>query len=301
MKLFYRLTPHSRLSNNPLFDVEVRHLQHGSSDQSMTNANLSCGLVVFVLSLLLWLLLVLSNSPSIRSTAGIEFAFILGGLSLLASFVLDFSSVSNAFISTSGDLTSGQWELLRLTMITPKQIVTARHGLAQVRTWRWLTVIVATRIAVALMFILSFLLLLPQHVRMLPLATFDIVSTFIAQLVIVTAALFFVAEPFWRMRTFTALGVVASVRARQQFSSILISLGVIGLFWLAQGIVISALALGINFLLVPLAQAESSMNRLVIFSPLLLLVILIAVIYGFYSVIQRFALRRAERFAARWD
>lgn len=301
MKLFYRLTPYSRLSSNPLFDVEVRHLQHGSSDQSMTNANLSCGLVVFALSLLLWLLLVLSNSPSIRSTAGIEFAFILGGLSLLASFVLDFSSVSNAFISTSGDLTSGQWELLRLTMITPKQIVTARHGLAQVRTWRWLTVIVATRIAVALMFILSFLLLLPQHVRMLPLATFDIVSTFIAQLVIVSAALFFVAEPFWRMRTFTALGVAASVRARQQFSSILISLGVIGLFWLAQGIVISALALGINFLLVPLAQAESSMNRLVIFSPLLLLVILIAVIYGFYSVIQRFALRRAERFAARWD
>lgn len=297
--LFYRFTPHYRLSNNPLFVFETRHLPQGTSAASLLKSSRTAVLVAGAALLLVWLVIVLYSSRFTRYSNSLEFAFMVAGLSVLAGFALDFSSIANALNSISGEITTGRWELLRLTMLTPKQIVAAKHGVAQVRAWRLMTLIVTLRVISMLLIALSVLITFLDDTGIffgMPVATF-----IVAMLVSGGIGLLFSLEPYWRMKTVTALGVAASARARQPLSTLLVAVGTLAAFWLGQGFVVGALLLGMGVVITPLAMLEASFSRGVIFSPLVLPVIIAVAMYGFYSIVQISALRRAERFVAQRD
>ena len=63
----------------------------------------------------------------------------------LAALALDYRCMSTALGSINGEIAAGRWDLLRLTLADRPQIVAAKHGAAQVRVWRLMTLIVALR------------------------------------------------------------------------------------------------------------------------------------------------------------
>ncbi len=126
----------------------------------------------------------------------------------------------------------------------------------------------------------------------------EIISMLFAQLMLLVVAVIYVIEPFWRMRMVTALGMAISARARHHSSSVLVSIGALAALWLAQAIIVAALALGVSVVIVPLALVEYSVNGLVFCSPAIFLFILIAAFYGFYTSVRAWSLRYAVRWAA---
>jgi hypothetical protein len=101
------------------------------------------------------------------------------------------------------------------------------------------------------------------------------------------------------MRTITALGVAISARAQQQTSSVLAAVGAVVAVWIVQAIILFALTLAGSTLFAGLAFFEMMALQVVIFTPTFLLMLIAAAIYGFYSVVQTWSLRRAERWVAR--
>ena len=296
MKQLYRLTPHQRLSHNPLFALEARRVRWGGSAKAMTDYSIVLVGAICVVVVLLWLVIRLSERYPARVN---DFSLILLGASLLAALLLDYRCIATALGSINGEIAANRWDLLRLTEINPRQIVAAKFGAAQVRVWRLMSLITALRIAVALTLGISVLGLAWQDTTAGVRTTGEIISSLLGQLVLIVVAVIYVVEPFYRMRVVTALGVAISARARSHVSSVLVGVGALAALWLAQGIVITAMAFAVSAILLPLALVEYSVNSLIFCAPSVFLVILVATFYGFYSAVQAWSLRYAERWVAR--
>lgn len=296
---FYRLTPHAYLGSNPLFAFEMRRLPRASSAESLFKISRTTILITGGALLLVWLAVIFLNTRFTRYSASLEFALTVAGVSVLASFLLDFVSMSNALNSISGDVVAGRWELLRLTLLTPNQIVAGKHGTAQARTWRVTSLIVAARLASMLLIALTVPITFIDETRIF--VGMPVLPFIFAALACGGVALIFSLEPLWRMRAVTALGVAASARDSQPLSALLAAIGTLAAFWLGQGMVVAALFFGAGLMITPLAMLEAALGQGVIFSPLLLLAVIFLTVYGYYSLVQTYALRRAERFAARRD
>ena len=296
MKRLYRLTPHQHLNHNPLFNFEVRRVRWGQSAQALLRTSGRLVLIVCTALMLLWLLVTLRDihQDSLR-----DFVLLLLGLSFLASLALDTVSMSSALGSINGEIASGRWDLLQLTLLTVPQIVAAKHGTAQVRAWRLMVLIIGMRVAVALMIVLSYLLILFRDTGSSFRTPGQTLTSIIGQLVLITLGILYILEPWWRMRTVTALGVAISARTRQPISAVLAAAGMVFALWLLQGFVAVVIAFGVGLIIVPLTLLEVSANQVVICSPLLLLALAIATVYGFYSIVQTWGLRSAERWIAR--
>lgn len=296
MKRLYRLTPHARLSHNPLFALETRRIRWGCSAKAITDYSLfivgvTCGLVVLV-----WLLIRLGERYPSRVN---DFSILLVAISLFASLLLDYRCISTALGSINGEVAAQRWDLLCLTVLEHRQIVAAKYGAAQVRVWRVMTMIVALRLAVVLTLGLSVFLAVMTGYEWSARTSGEVVSTLLGQLILVVVALIYVAEPFWRMRMVTALGLAISARAQRHSSSVLVGVGALAAFWLAQGIILAALALGVSVVILPLALVEYAVNGLIFCSPAIFLIILFVAFYGLYTSVQAWSLRRAVRWAAR--
>lgn len=296
MKQLYRLTPHQRLSHNPLFALETRRVQWGYSAKAMTDYSIVLVGVTCVFVILCWLAIRLGERYPSRVN---DFSLALLGASLLAALLLDYRCIATALGSINGEIAANRWDLLRLTEVNPRQIVAAKFGAAQVRVWRLMTLIAALRIAVALTLGISLVLDMFRDTAWSGRAPGEVISALSGQLILVVVAVIYVVEPFYRMRMVTALGVAISARARSHVSSVLVGVGALAALWLAQGIVVAAMALAVSAILLPLALVEYSVNSLIFCSPSLFLVILIATFYGFYSAVQAWSLRYAERWVAR--
>ncbi|MEO8396477.1 MAG: hypothetical protein ABI700_26015 [Chloroflexota bacterium] len=295
MKRRFRLTPHHHLINNPLFALDVRRVRWGSSARALLVysgrrvAIICCGLLI------VWLLVSLRDLQQ-RSFGDFPFILLIG--SFLASLALDFTSMSSALGSINGEITSGRWDLLRLTLVTVPQIVAAMHGAAQVRAWRLMVLVVAVRAAVVLMLVVSYLIIELNSSLVYgstPVQTWnDITAIFL----LLSLGVLYILEPWWRMRTITALGVAISARARQATSGVLAAVAAIFAIWLLQGVIAFALTLAISVILLPLALVEYSAIQFVIISPLAIIGLITVTVYGFYSIVQTWSLRRAERWIA---
>ena len=292
MKRLYRLTPHHHLTNNPLFELEVRRVRWGTSAALLlVNSGRRLALICCVL-LIAWLLLSLQD---IRQHNLGDFVVILLALSFLASLALDYSAITSALGTINDEVTAGRWDLLRLTLVTIPQIIAAKHGLAQVRAWRLMITIIAVRVAVLLIGGISLLLVLlhaDAFAYLLPEQARDLIIEAITGLVL---ALLYIVEPFWRMRTVTALGVAISARARQPISALLAAGGAIFALWLLQGLVLFTLFFLVASIILPLALLEYTALQTAILSPLIFLALVAATVYGFYAVLQTWSLRRARR------
>jgi hypothetical protein len=80
---------------------------------------------------------------------------------------------------------------------------------------------------------------------------------------------------------------------------VLAAVGSVVALWLVQGIILFALVLIGGSLLSWLAVMEAMTLQIVIFSPALLVALVTITIYGFYSIVQTWSLRRAEGWIAR--
>lgn len=301
MKRFYRLTPHFRLSNNPLFALEARRVRRGESSKSLIDYSLLLIVVVCVLGFLLWLFLALSSRGSRQSATMSDYFLSLFVLSLAAAFALDCVAMTSSIGSINGEITSRRWDLLRLTAMESKQIVAAKYGVAQVRAWRTMVLIVALRITVVLMGGLTIALgIFSDPGRYFSLDLPPLVAAFLL-INAAGCAGFYIVEPFWRMRTVTAIGLAVSARVGHIVSSVVFGVGALAIFWLAQGFVALALLLIVGIIIVPLASVEVLLAQVVICSPILFLAAVGVTIYGFYSVVYTWGMRRALRFAARLD
>jgi hypothetical protein len=296
MKRLYRLTPHQRLSRNPLFALETRRIRWGHSAKAITDYSAVLVGVVCAVVALVWLLIRLSERYPSRVS---DFSILLVALSLIASLLLDYRCLSTALGSINGEAAAGRWDLLRLTALDYRQIVVAKYGVAQVRVWRLMTLITALRLGIVLTLGLNTLIIMLQDSAGVTRTSGEIISTLFAQLVLVVVAVIYVIEPFWRMRMVTALGMAISARARQHASSVLVGIGALAALWLSQGIIVTAIAFGVSVFIMPLALVEYSVNGLIFCSPAIFLIALIAAFYGFYSVVQAWSQRYAERWAAR--
>jgi hypothetical protein len=296
MKPLYRLTPHSRLSHNPLFALETRRVRWGDSAKALIDSSLLLMAVVCVVLVLLWLVSRLSERYPSRFN---DFSLVFLAVTLLASLLLDYRCMTTAVGSINGEIAARRWDLLRLTSLDNAQIVAAKYGAAQVRVWRLMMLIVSARIAVALTVGVSTLIYSVQDTAWSRRTSGEIVSVLLGQLVVVVVAAIYLVEPFWRMRMVTALGMAISARAQQHASSVLVAIGALAALWLAQGVILAAMALGVSVIFVPLGLVEYSVNGLIFCSPLVFLIFLLAACYGFYSVVQAWGLRYAVRWAAR--
>lgn len=295
MKRRYRLAPHQPLINNPLFALDVRRIRWGQSEQLLLRYSARRITIICCALLIVWLVVSLRDLQ--RYTIG-DFALFLFALSFLASLALDYTSISAALGSINGEMTAGRWDLLRLSLVTVPQIVAAKHGAAQVRAWRLMVVIIALRVAVLLMVSISLLPALIHTSAFAYVSAAQLPNAFVELIVLIALGLLYIIEPWWRMRTVTALGVAISARARQHVSAVLAAGGTVFAIWLLQGVIAFVIMLVISFFVFPLALVEYSAYQFVIVSPLAASVLITAAVYGFYSIVQTWGLRRAELWIA---
>lgn len=295
MKLLYRLTPHSRLSHNPLFAVETRRIRWGYSARVLADTSILLVGVVCVVVLLIWLLAQLVDRRGRYS----DLVLLMILSSLLVSLLLDYRCMTTAVEGINGEVAARRWDVLRLTELANPQIVAAKYGAAQVRVWRLMALIVGSRAGLALTVGLSEIVQVMTSSEAITRSSGEIISLLFMQGVLVIFACIYVIEPYWRMRTVTALGLAVSARTRERLSTVLVAVGALAAFWLAQGIVIVAMMFGTSVLLLPLGLVEYSVNRLVFCAPLIFLILLLAAVYGFYSTLRAWGLRYAERWTAR--
>jgi hypothetical protein len=296
MKLLYRLTPHARLSHNPLFALETRRVWWGYSAKALAQTSILLAGVVCATVVAAWLLARLGERYPSRFN---NVSLLLIAATLLASLLLDYRCMTTAVGSINGEVAARRWDLLRLTSLENAQIVAAKYGVAQVRVWRLMALIIGGRIAVALTVGLTEAVLMMTSTEAPARSSGEIVSVLLGQLVVVVVMTIYVIEPFWRMRTVTALGMAISTRAQQHALSVLVAIGALAALWLAQGVILAAMALGVSVIFVPLALVEYSINGLIFCSPLVFLILLLVTFYGFYALVQAWGLRYAERWAAR--
>ncbi len=289
MNFFYGLTPFAHTRHNPLFQSEISRAHWGSSARSLVSYTWRSLVSICIGLILIWL-------PLSSSTAfSLDFTALLFVISILAAPLLDYVCMSAAVSSISDEISAGRWTLMRLTALSDSQIVAAKHGIAQIRTWRLMNLIVALRAAVALMAALTFVEAL-YRVRPIDLiAAIDIV--FLAMgygWIALILALIYVMEPYWRMGALTALGVAISSRVRQSAVAIIVASFVVLLLWLTQALIGVLYMLELVSLLPPLIQLDPTRDQTSLWSLLFFLGLLIPVIYGFYALLQSWCLRHAE-------
>ena len=95
--------------------------------------------------------------------------------------------------------------------------------------------------------------------------------------------------------------MAVSARVGQPVSSVVFGVGAVAAFWLAQGFVALALVVIVAVIIIPLSSVELILTQRVLCSPIFFLLAIAVTIYGFYSVVHTWGMRRALRFAARLD
>jgi hypothetical protein len=226
------------------------------------------------------------------SEAALNYLIIVGGLSLVASLPTDYASLTAALNSINGDTVTGTWDLLRLTEIREGELVLAKHAGAQLRAWRSMASVIGLRVAVALITVILF-----AHEYAGGTDRFgfeaDAPLSYLVFNIVPFTVLFgiYIFEPLWRMRAVTALGLVVSSRSTDAAASALSGLGVLLAFWLVQLIVVAAVFVGTSVLFFSIALFGVG----ALCAPLVMLLVIFATVYGFYSILKTWSLRQVAR------
>lgn len=251
--------------------------------------------IVSTLAAMLWLVSALPNPVRYGIN---DFVLGLGVVSLLASLALDYTCMAASLGSVKGELSAGRWDLLRLTTLTAAQIVASKHGVAQLRVWRMMILIIGLRAGIWLILGVNFVFVFFRP-RGLGLTLEESLLTLAATVMLAAVLLIYIVEPFWRARAVTALGVAISARTRHGSSAVLAAGGSVAALWLGQGFIAIAMMIGFTLLLLPLASLEVAAYQVSLIAPIMLVLVLFLIVYGFYSLVQTWSLRRAERWIAR--
>ncbi|MBZ0282504.1 MAG: hypothetical protein K8L97_17320 [Anaerolineae bacterium] len=240
---------------NPLFKIELRRAHTARSGSQLAQYTLRIAGIMLTGLLLLWGIAVYSAFKEHNASATVYYTRyeIIGAsnqilvwlfvVSLGANLLLDMRCMTSGLGSISSEITSGRWDLLRLTLLPEEYIVDAKYALVQVRSWRWMTVIVSARLA--------FVIILLLHSFLLPFLVYEqpfdlLLSNFLSPmaLYLLTGGTvligIFVIEPFWRMHALTALSLAISARIHRAASAFLVAFAAIVIIWITQIVIIGA-------------------------------------------------------------
>ncbi len=302
------------VDRHPVFVRDVRRARWGVSPDDLRRYSWRVALITQVVIVLVWLLLIalffFSAPPYIRN--GETFLFVtsfnaaglLMAATILAGLVLDFASMQAAVHSISGEVNARRWDLLRLTALHVQGIARAKYAVAQLRVWRMTVIMVSARVAAVWIMVLIYFVLPPL---MLGPYAFDHLAAFLAaplqNIVLlgigVFTAIVYILEPYWRMKAMTALGMMISTYELNTALAMLAGAGVIFAVLLLQLMIAASLMFGLGLLVTPFFIAGSAL--LVLGYLLLSAVVVGLTIYGFYSIVSRWGLRRAVwRIARGW-
>ncbi len=248
---------YAAMGDQPLFKYAVRRVRWAGTVEHLRKYNWRVALIVPVIVIGLWVLTVYMawtayfynqtgaatyyNSPSRVTDQSATFIGLLILISIGMDLILDFASLIFALNSIGGEVSAGRWDLLRLTPINEGRIIGAKHGLAQVRAWRVMALVLYTRFAaVALILLHAFLLpvLVGDAPSIFTSFRYDFSNTLLA---LVTAAIFlaiYVIEPLWRMRAMTAVGIAISARVYSIVFALLTAFAAIVVTWITQVIIL---------------------------------------------------------------
>jgi hypothetical protein len=221
-------------------------------------------------------------------------------ISVMIVVLLDTHSMTASLNSINREMISSHWNLLQLTNLNEKSIITAKYVLAQESTWRSLLWIVGLRISVVLLLMAQFPVVISPYSGVTQLRALfrefervPVTATIELGIFLVILVVYLV-EPFWRMHALTASGIMISARIRDTTRSILAALGIIGVMWFSQ----IALSLLYGWLVVKLLVDGLPYGRVWSLAVTLIVVLVYGLgIWLFYRTMQRASLRAAQRFA----
>lgn len=290
---------------HPLFGREVRGMkpawQPSQFRQTSRRVVLVVHAVIFAVWLLLALLIVGPGRPSELNTYVSRGMNLIVGAAVLLDAILDFVCLQGAVKTISGEVTAGRWDLLRLTALSDRGIVRAKHAGARLRVWR-ATMIVASVRAAAVNLLLFNVLILPYLVfgenssaaGLIDSLISDPFGTLLTFAGIGITFVVYIVEPFWRAQAMTALGMVLSAYIQSVPLALLAGLGVILAVWLVQVIIVIALVVGLGIGLGAVFSPLLFGSSLFVFALYLMVACLVTAltIYGFYMLVQTWSLRR---------
>lgn len=301
MKPIYRLTPHARLNRNPLFALESRHIRWGESGNSLAHRSglwIGVGAAVIVIPFLIWMALDLRRygTLSVVYNAGTDYVVWALVIGFLLGLLVDCGSIAVSVGSINSELLTGRWDLLRLTLLRIERMILAKHGTAQIRAWRLMALVVGVRVgAVAL---LVFLYTSPIFISV-PIYV-DPLEALFGYLIIGALSLIFIVEPLWRMRALTAVGLVISSRMHSSMATILMAAGYVFALWIVEGFVFGVVAIAMSWLFGFGALVTADLLWFFCFAPFFVGIVYVA-IWGFYHIVETWALRRAGHTLARFN
>jgi hypothetical protein len=290
---------------HPVFGLDVRSMKRAWHPSQFVQTSRRLVLIVHLVIIAIWILLGVliagPRTPNEFDMYAISSVNLIAFASIFLDIILDFICLQGAVKTISGEITAGRWDLLRLTALSESGIVRAKHAGARLRVWRATLIVASVRVTTISLILLGGLIVPFILYGRGPLGDdffngliYQPVATILALVVVAITAVVYVVEPFWRARAMTALGMVLSAYIQSVPMALLAGLGAIFAVWLVQIIIVIALVLGLGIglgtLFSPLMFGSSA---LVVALYLLISCLITAVtIYGFYSLVQTWSLRR---------
>lgn len=290
---------------HPLFGLDVRSMKRAWHPPQFAQTSRRLVLIVHLIVIAIWVLLAVlivgPRTPNDFDLYTISSVNLVVVVSIFLDAILDFVCLQGAAKTISGEITAGRWDLLRLTELSESGIVRAKHAGARLRVWRATVIVASVRVTTISLILLGGLIVpfllfgrAPLPEDLIEGLIHEPVGTILALLVVAITAVVYVIEPFWRARAMTALGMVLSAYIQSVPMALLAGLGVIFAVWLLQIIIVIALVLGLGIGLGAVFTPfmfNSSAFAVAIY--LLVSCLITAVtIYGFYSLVQTWSLRR---------
>jgi len=262
--------------DNPVFERQVRLLRWPrasrlSNRQLIVDAKLA-GLKRYTVTFgcLIPLLLVIALSILVNRNSNAFYVFT--SLLPFAAFAgLGFSVLCNIYYVVAAintilpQMSTAQWEPLRLTLLTEEDILSANHATIQMRVWRAVLLEIATRLILILSPLLGAIIYL-LHTEGGAALNWSGVAPYLALAILLLVG--FVLEPLWRMRTVTLIGMTVAAWARSYGTALLVAFGAVLLLLCLQLVAI----IGVSIFIIRAGAALTSrydaydQNRILLFA-----------------------------------
>jgi hypothetical protein len=239
----------------------------------------------------------------------------LAGMTAAGKFLLDFVGIQSALTTYMRDMNHGRWDLICVSNIDARDVVQAKHAVAQLRLWRLMSGISGLHLAVALLVVLH-TVVLPQLAgspeawsgAANPLSDFytwlvserasDTVDVLLLSVATGLLMLVYVVEPLWRLRVLTAVSLAAA--APRSDSSVSMTVGAVALFafWglqLAIGAFAFATITSLAFIVFPFITIRYTLSIVMV----LYAIVCGMVVYYGYDMVAGIALDLGRRLAER--
>ena len=208
---------------NPIFEYERRKIPWIKDISSPTQFSIRAWVTGALIVFMVWLIagFVIGNDSSVRANS---ISFLIYA-SLVIMIVVDLYNVFIVASNLRRHLSPEHWELIRTTGQSEDCIFDALYALAQIRTWRSMSLEVALRIGIIEIFLLE--------IFREPIDSISGLVCFLFLLFVLTAVIY-VVEPIWRMKALTAFSIAVVTITKNRTVEFLTLFGVIAFIHLLQ-------------------------------------------------------------------